>query len=354
VKASLVLRACAVVLGIVLLGAACSSTKHTAATVNGQVITDQDVVDELNAIAGNTDYVNLLAAGRPSGSIRGESPGSFDAGFVAQVLQGRIGYALVHQELARRKVTIDDACRNAATQDAYSQIGNQDVNKGKQIVDQFPKSFRDTLLQRNAEVLALSAALVDLPCQPADAARAYFDAHPNEFAQACLSIMQLDPAKADAVYAQLQGGADFNTVAQTSATDGKVQDLGCISLHQFPTALADTLAKTPVGGVAGPVPNGTSTVIIKVNDRKGASFDEVRSQADELVTVAHENSIGSWYQDALGTSKVTVDARYGTWDQANGSIQPPGATSTTSPPSGESSTSSSSVTTSTLPGEPAP
>jgi hypothetical protein len=263
--------------------------------------------------------------------VRGDSPGSFDPAFVAQVLRGRIAYSLVHQELGRQKVVIDDVCRNAAAQDAYKSVGSNDLTKGKQIFDAFPASFRDTLLTRNAEVLALQAKLVDLPCQPDDAAKLYFDAHPEAFSQACLTVMAVDPAKADAVYAQLQGGADFATVAQANSNDGSgSQDVGCLALTQLSPAFADEVAKTAVGQIAKPVANGASAIIIRVNDRKTGTFGELGTQAQEVTAAAQNKAFRSWYQNALTAASVTVDVRYGTWNAQQGAIDPPaGATTTT-------------------------
>jgi hypothetical protein len=317
---------------LVLLASACSRPKHAAATVNGATITDQDVVDELNAIVGNDDYLQQVEAQLGGGHVRGESPGSFDSAFVAQVLRGRIAYSLVHQELERRQVVIDDTCRSAAQQDAYKSVGGDDLVKGKEILDAFPATFRDTLLTRNTEVLALQAHLIDLPCQPEDAARLYFDAHPEKFGQTCLTVMAVDPAKADAVYAQVKAGADFATVAKANATDGVgSQDVGCVVVTTLPAAIAAELANTATGQIAKPVQSGTVSIIMRVNDRKTGTFDELRSQAEEVTSVAQSDAFRQWYQDALIAAAVTVDVRYGTWNAQQGAIDPPvgGPTTTT-------------------------
>jgi parvulin-like peptidyl-prolyl isomerase len=315
---------------LALFAAACSRPKHAAATVNGATITDQDVVDELNAIVSNDDYLQQVEAQLGGGRVRGDSEGSFDSAFVAQVLRGRIAYSLVHQELERRKIVIDDTCRSAAQQDAYKSVGGDDLTKGKEILDAFPATFRETLLTRNTEVLALQAHLIDLPCQPQDAARLYFDAHPEKFAQTCLTVMAVDPDKADAVYAQLKAGADFATVAQANATDGiGSQEVGCVVVTQLPQTIAAELAQTATGQIAKPVQNGTVSIIMRVNDRKTGTFDELRTQAEEVAAVAQSDAFRQWYQDALIGAAVTVDVRYGTWNAEQGAIDPPAEPSTT-------------------------
>ena len=105
-------RLAALVLCTLALGAACSRTSSApAATVNGTPIPTRDLVEELNAIQANPDFINSLQSGAPTGGLTvvGSTPGSFDAAFVAQVLLRELDYSMVHSEVAKRHIVIDDA-----------------------------------------------------------------------------------------------------------------------------------------------------------------------------------------------------------------------------------------------------
>jgi len=221
--------------------------------------------------------------------------------------------------------------------------GNTD--KGKALLATLPQAYQDTMLTRDADVLVLTAALADQPCVSADAAKAYYDAHPTAFDQACLSIIVLsDPTTADAVLAQLRGGADFATVAKASSADATSAaaggDVGCVAKSAIPAQLDDAAFKTAIGQVADPVLTTQGTFIIKVNDRKTPAYADIESKAEELAASTAGQALNQWYNDAIKAATVTVDARYGTWDPTTGRITPPvSATTTTVAPSSDAGAS---------------
>ena len=82
---------------------------HERSSCDGEryEITTRDLVDELNAINANPDFIRSLQAGSPNSSgaatntgltVVGTTPGSFDAAFVSQVLLRQIDYAMIHTE----------------------------------------------------------------------------------------------------------------------------------------------------------------------------------------------------------------------------------------------------------------
>src|SRR5882757_6389035 len=106
---------CAVALAA--LGACSTSSSAPAATVNGAKIPTKDLVDELDAINANGDYINTLGA-----NVKGSTPGSFDATFVAQVLLQQINYSMVHEEFLRENLHPDDACKNQARNELFQRL----------------------------------------------------------------------------------------------------------------------------------------------------------------------------------------------------------------------------------------
>ncbi|MGH9185875.1 MAG: hypothetical protein ACRD0U_08705, partial [Acidimicrobiales bacterium] len=96
------------VVALAVLAAGCGDRGEPAAVVNGAAISQNAVIDELEAIRDNADYLEGLQAGGET--VLGNSEGSFSAPFAAQTLTDRIRYALVAQELERRDVSLSEDC----------------------------------------------------------------------------------------------------------------------------------------------------------------------------------------------------------------------------------------------------
>ena len=257
-------RLAALILCTFALGASCSnSTSAPAATVNGTNISTRELVDELNAINANPDYIKSLQASPPTGaagvSVVGSTPGSFDAGFVSQTLLRQILFSMVHSEVTKRHLTADDACRLEATNDAKQNLGQGDSNSGQAFFDKFPKTYQDLLVQRNVDVLLLENALADQQCGKGPDAEAYYNAHQADFTRLCISIIAVnDQAAADSAVAQLKAGADFATLAQQVSVDptsaAKGGDIGCKLPSEIGnTQVAQLLQAGQIGQVKWPV-----------------------------------------------------------------------------------------------------
>jgi len=351
VKRLLVLVACAVV-----VASACTKPAGVAAAVNGVRITNSSLVDELNAIKGNGD---LLAYYQQSQPVLGEKPGTFNLDFVSEVLLEKIQFELVRQDLTHRHVVPDDGCRAAGQNDAYSTYGAGDVDKGRQILDALPSWFRDELVSRHVNLLALQASLINQPCVSSDAARAYYDAHTSDFDESCLSVIQLtDPSQVDAIMAQLRGGADFATVAKASSADpgsaANGGDVGCLTKNRLPAQVVDAAFNTPVGQVADPIQSSQGTLILKVTDRKTPAYADVQSEAEELAASASNDTLGQWYTQVVANATVAVDGRYGTWNPQSGSLTPAATATSTTTPTAPTDTTPSASTPTSLPSSSTP
>jgi parvulin-like peptidyl-prolyl isomerase len=340
-------RLAALVLCTLAVGAACSRTSSApAATVNGSPISTHDLVEELNAIEANGDFINALESGSPTGGITvvGATPGSFDAAFVAQVLLRQVDYALIHSEIEKRHVAIDDACRLEARNDALLNLGQQNATEGEQLFNKFPKRYQDVLVQRNADVIALEGALTGQQCGKGVDAAGYYNSHPEDFTKLCLSLIAVsDEATADTVVAQARGGADFGALARQVSIDPATKDsggdIGCRLPSEFNPQVAQLLQAGRTGEVLDPIPGNGGVSIVKITDRQLAPLDEVRSQAEELASSTAGQSFGTWLRQARLDANVTVDPRYGTFDPATFQINPPtlDLNPSSSPPSSSSS-----------------
>ena len=89
------------------------------------------------------------------GQVSGPGPGTFTQAFVANTLNQRLRYALVHDDLVRR-----NALPSAAGPDARPrrQLPQQFSDQaGKLLLRQLPASYQATLVQRQADVQALAS-----------------------------------------------------------------------------------------------------------------------------------------------------------------------------------------------------
>lgn len=320
-------RLAALVLCTVALAAACSnSSSAPAATVNGADIPTKDLVAEINAIGANDDYVNSIGGGK----VRGATPGSFDATFVAQVLLQQINYQMVHEEFVKRGLAPDDACKQQARNEVFQQLGgaNADANAGEALFNKFSQSYQELLLRRNAELLALEYALANQTCGVPVDAEGYYNAHPEEFTKLCISLIAVaDQAAADSVVAQARSGADFATLAQQLSIDPQSKanggDIGCELPSSFNPEVADLLKTAKVGDVLDPIGGQGGVSVVKVNDKQLQSLDDARPAAEELATRDLGAAFSAWLTQARQTANVTIDPRYGTFDKDNFTIAAP-------------------------------
>lgn len=325
--------------GLALVLGACSSGSSSAATVNGNAISKNSLEDELRSIASNDKFIKLVEFEKP---VRGARKGTFDAAFTAQVLTRQIAFELISDEVRRRKLTITPADLAAARAGAAKQV------QGEEILNGFPKPYQDLLVRRTAEVNALSASLLSQGGSPDAAARAYYDAHQNEFQQACVSIIRVDgDEKANQIKARLDAGEDFGAVAKAESTDnlsaGRNGEVGCnISPdNQLSPEYSTAVFTQPVGVPGAPVKTSVGTLIVKVTSRATPPFDQVAAQAREKAVAAAQQPLNAWYQGTVAKAKVEVDAKYGRFERSGANMvvvppQAPSATATTAAPGASS------------------
>ena len=346
-------RLVALVLCALLVGAACSERTSTpAATINGHDVPTDELVDELNAILGNQDYINALQTSGGAGfSIVGTTPNSFDAAFVSQVLLRQMDYKLINAEIAKRKVPINDECRRPARDDAMLNLGQGDANAGEALFAKFDKNYQDLLVQRNSEVIALQAALSGQICGKALDAQSFYNGHPEEFTKLCISVIAVtDSAQADSIVGQARGGADFAALARQFSIDDSTKadggSVGCRLPSDFNATIAAQLSAAKPGDVLDPLPGQGGFSVLKLTDKQLAPFAEVQSAAQQLAQQSETQAFGSWLREARANAQVTnFDRCYGTFDAAQFQIRPPTSEVPCASAEGSSSTSEGSSST---------
>jgi parvulin-like peptidyl-prolyl isomerase len=334
---------------LALLSGACGDTiRPSAAKVNDGTITQDQLDDELDAIQANNAYVSQVEGAQLR--VRGSGDGTLSNQFVGRVLTRQIFFRLIHDEVVKRKLKVTADDRKAAEPQVTQSVGGDAVFK------KFPKAYRDTLIARNAEVVALQAVLGGDEVDDA-AVKAYYDANPEQFKQSCPSHIlfavdgeggQLDQeatakdidrlkGEAAAVKAQIDAGADFGEQAKQHSVDTSNKDQGgdleCGAAGRFVPEFEKAMDALAVGQVSDPVVTQFGVHLIKMNDRKVQSLEEATPAIQQQLQGAGDAKFSSWLEEALRKAKISVNPRYGRFskDGQSPGVIPPGAPTTTVP-----------------------
>lgn len=311
------------VVGLALLASACGSVSPYAAKVGDTSISQDDLENELRSIAANGPYLKLVESRQ---TVKGTGAGTFDAAFTALALTRQIYYELIGMELASRKLVVGPADLSAARATVIQQIQGEDVFKG------FPKAYQDELIRRQAQLDLLTLSLNGQTGSADDASKAYYDAHKDSFAKACVShILVTTREKADDVKARIARGEDFAAVAKAESTDSqssaKGGELGC-DINQetgFVPEFLLAVFNQPVGEVGNPVQTQFGFHVIKVTSREVPSYDKVKDQARAKLADSGQEKLLTWLQETVAKAKIEINPRYGTFNKEGASpgVVPP-------------------------------
>ncbi|HEX2043072.1 MAG TPA: peptidylprolyl isomerase [Acidimicrobiales bacterium] len=307
-----------------LLAAGCGSVSSYAATVDGTRISKAELEEELRDIAANDQYLKYIES-----QVQVRSSGVFDAAFTARVLTQQIVYELVHQDLERRKITLTRADLDAGRQSAAQRMG------GEEILNGFDPEYQETLARRAAEVTVLSFVLLEQG-PPDQAAKAYYDSHPDEFAQACVNhILVATKEEGDQVKGRLDAGEPFAEVAkQVSRDSGSAPqggELGCFTRdNQLVAEFAQAMFTQPVGQVGPPVQTQYGFHLILVKSRDVPPYDQVAAAARDKAVAAGQEKLANWFNGVIEKAEVDVNPQYGRFEKKGGDSQvvPPQAPTT--------------------------
>jgi len=312
-------RAAALALAVVaLVLSGCSAFSSYAAEVNGQRISQSELRRELNAILDNTKYLDRVDqnfSGSSGGQerVRGEGAGTFNTVFVAAVLDRRIGFALIHQEVERRKLTLSSDLLKSTRADL-------EKNYSKAIFQAFPKDYRDELVRIFAEQTLLQKALGTGAVDDKTVAQ-FYEANKAAFDQTCVRhILVADEATAAAIKARLDAGEDFAAIAKAQSTDNqggeggsaaKGGDLGCVGAGAFVPEFEQAMNALQPGQTSGPVKTQFGFHLIQVTGRKTLSLAEAAPQIRQNLERQAPDPLQVYVTKALARATIRVNPRYG-------------------------------------------
>jgi hypothetical protein len=304
-----------VLLAALALGAAaCSSVRPAALEVNGHEYSESSVNDELEAIADNPQL----------GDQATRSNGTLNSQLTAAWLQTLVEEQVVNEELQRRDLRVTNADRARGQEAAASFLGDESVLAG------FPKWLQDDVIDRFAAREVLFAELSEPVTD--EAVQAAYEQFVEQQAASCPSgrfvahILVDTRAEADALAAQLAGGADFTELARANSTDtasgANGGELGCLDGQQFVPEFAQVASSAPLDEVSAPVESEFGFHLIVVRDAIPFAAVEESARAQlESESTGGEDELARLTRRA----DVTVEPRYGRWVVRDGvgSVQPP-------------------------------
>ena len=279
----------ALVVGVVLLA---TGSGASAFAVNGEQVSQSTIDDELAVLHDNTDISSAISGAQ----VTPTPAGSISVGVSNAWVNLRILSSVADQALHRRGGHVTAADRKSSGVQASAGF------------KALPHDFGQELIRRVAIVRALQR-LVSADTASVSAA----------LSKSCPSgryvshILVADLATAQSLKQQLDGGADFATLAAASSTDtGSAQQggsVGCVGPGSFVKAFQQVALTQAIGVVSDPVKTKFGYHLILVSDKPSSSDISAATLSVLLQIVRRAN--------------VDVDARYGTWDATNGRLVAP-------------------------------
>lgn len=321
--------ATSVALSLFALGA-CKSAEPYAAKVNGVTLSQKDLDAELEAIGSNKEYREQIES-EAQQSVRGQGDGTFNSTFVSRVLNRRVLYELVHQEVVKRRLKLKASDRSLSR----SQIV-QSIPGGEDTLKKFPDSYVDEIVTTNAEVNVLQAALAKVTDENL---RKYYNDHKDQYENVCAAhILVSTKAGAESIEKQLKAAKDkaakFAELAKKSSKDpgsgANGGDLGCASPAGYVEEFKDAVRKQAVGVIGPPVQTQYGYHIIRVDRRDPVKpFAEVKEEIRQALVDDQQGPFTDFLRKATLDAKIEVNPRYGSYDRTGevGQVVPPKAPS---------------------------
>ncbi len=249
----------------------------------------------------------------PEGAEQVDDDAPIDAATYADGLTTYVLEQLVNQELEDRGITVTaEDLDNARAVSASPQAP--------------PPT--DAEVDRLARVLRLAYSLADQDPPTEESVRAAYEEAP--VVQACSAHILLETQEAaDDVVAELEGGADFATLAMERSTGPSGPnggDLGCGDPGGFVEPFATTVREAEVGEVTGPVETEFGFHVILVSERTAVPYEDIASQAlGQAINEDIGTVLGPAYTSWLSEDEtaITIDPRFGTWNREEARVVPP-------------------------------
>lgn len=140
-------------LAAALAVAACADVVQPAVEGDGWSLTHDELRADVEAWAANDVLVGQLQAGQPGLAPRGDGIGTYDQSLVRGALSFAIQAEVYATELERRGLVLDDEARRQGEEIL--------AQSGPEIIEGFPQSYQDRLVDLAAAQQVLFAEITD-------------------------------------------------------------------------------------------------------------------------------------------------------------------------------------------------
>jgi hypothetical protein len=337
---SLPLRSFVLAVVAVLAVGACSRGPQPAATVDGEDITDAQLQRDMALYT----FLTALNGGTCGQPIEGETAESACARFA---LTNGIREDLVKHYAQANDVAVTDATVSGVLTQLETSLG------GAETLDQQLKGADLT----RADLTAIAHRLllfdevqseVGADSVTDEQLRQIYDADPSQYSTLEVSHILVESQKEAEQIAAEATPDNFAELAKERSTDTTSGQnggsLGVMAETMFtssfdPTFVEASLALEP-GQISQPVQTQFGWHVIDLVSRDTQPFEQVR---DQLLATESATAFDTWMRDQLKTAEITVNPKYGSFDEATGEVNPVRSTKTDSPFQGPSGSPSPAV-----------
>jgi len=309
-KSLLAAGAIFMVLGTILMVSGCSSLPdNAAASVNGVIITKDEVADRIRVGAG-------INPSRTPSDPETDAYKQFQRDMTAQMVSEEVE----RQEAQKRDLTVTadevDLILDQVIDDKY--LGSPE--KLQQDFDMRGVSIDDLRAQISRQILhnkLLESLRTEVPVAEEEVLSQYESSIGNYVYPEKRQVRQVvlaDQASAQSIANRLAAGENMPVVAGQSSIDNKTKTngglVGLVTQAQLPKAVADVAFSLPVNQVSMPFKGDLGWYVIRVEIVVPASNRTYEQVRDDLMTHMSNQRLSDYYNEFREQVKQEYDVDY--------------------------------------------
>lgn len=330
----------ALVLSLALIGSSCSSANPVALQVGEWQLSNSTLQDQMNTFFDA--YSKAAGEEQAKQALQGTTSGTWSTQFTAQFLNDQKSLQLAKLAVADRGLEVTDADL-AAARDLLEK--NYSDQSGQSVFGVLDAGYQQTLIEGVAAQNVLQDDLIAGGTSDEALRQIYDVGDTYTQPQVCVSHILIyagqpdgrtTPSDADyaaaltriqQVQGELRGTENFAALATANSEDTgsgtKGGDFGCAPEGTYVTGFDEAVWSQPVGVVGQPVKSNFGYHLIFVRSRGVLTFDEVKDQIAAQVAADPQALLDAELARIAKITKITVDGRFGQFDEATGQITTP-------------------------------